>query len=322
MGNRERAAALRPVFLEQALESISPRVREWVPESAIREALGKELDGVIASVDDLERAKEFHSFAPRGDARPEDYVRRFVDFGDGRQALLSLRLKGGADGPPFIRIEARDHAFEEPEDLLPAMDAARRWYGVFDPVWLWVEVGEHETWLPDGALGAFGDQALLAAPIAELQGRERPQNFDLVRLESCTDTSFYDEYAAAYVRLHEASPFHRDQVSRQPQDEYEETIPLGHVYRAFVDGEWAGVMAAGRGSDGGMTGYFVQEQFLFEPFRGRRLAPAMQRHLIERLDPADGAVFFGTIDPGNGPSLASALRNGRHRVATRYFVPL
>ena len=35
-------------------------------------AFGKELDGVIDSVDDLERATEFHSFAPRGDARPEE----------------------------------------------------------------------------------------------------------------------------------------------------------------------------------------------------------------------------------------------------------
>lgn len=64
------------------------------------------------------------------------------------------------------------------------------------------------------------------------------------------------------------------------------------------------------------------EEILRKRYRGQRLAPAVQRAFVERLDHVKRPIVFGTIKDKNFASLRTALRTGRVDVGGWVFFPV
>ena len=105
-------------------------------------------------------------------------------------------------------------------------------------------------------------------------------------------------------------------------EELQACLEQGLLFDAPVDWEWAGVVAAREEPFFGRDGYLVVEELLAAPYRGRGLGACLQRHLIERLMPAGGAMVHGTIHASNVASRRTAERCGRVAVMMSEFVRL
>lgn len=307
-----RSGTVPPVprtgFLETALRSVHPRAAEWFDPRDVRGRLADEIDLALRYTEDLERAREFHDAAPRPGARTEDYRQHLVDLGGGRRALIAVRMKGGVDGPAYVHVTARDFPAHDAVGMRRLVDAARERYRVFQPLWVRVRTGSHEPPPNAGDLEVRPDDRYLVGRARDLLAGPAPARTADVTLSKLADTSFYATYRGAMEDLRAASPMHRDEVQIQPLEDFEEAIAQGWAFRAEVGGEWAGIIAASRGAEWYLDGLCMREFFLFGPFRGQGLAPAMQRRFLER---AGERIVFGTVFPGNAPSYRSALRNGR-----------
>ena len=78
------------------------------------------------------------------------------------------------------------------------------------------------------------------------------------------------------------------------------------------DGERvAGVIAARPSVERGVLAWYMVEEILDTPYRGRGLAPLLQRAFLAGLDRSRSVLVSGHIDAANLPSLRTALRCGR-----------
>jgi RimJ/RimL family protein N-acetyltransferase len=97
-------------------------------------------------------------------------------------------------------------------------------------------------------------------------------------------------------------------VGPESREEMKEYLKSGYVFEAYVDDGWAGIIGAASNDKYGVNGFEVIDEIMARQFRGKALAPAMQRHLINQLPSSENAVIHGTIHPSNAPSLATAKR--------------
>ena len=86
--------------------------------------------------------------------------------------------------------------------------------------------------------------------------------------------------------------------------------------------KWAGIIAANNGSNNFLSGFYIEEEFLLEQFRGKHLASAVQRHLIENLPSDNNAMLSGTIHYENIPSLKTAMSVGRKPIGMDVFAKI
>jgi L-amino acid N-acyltransferase YncA len=109
-------------------------------------------------------------------------------------------------------------------------------------------------------------------------------------------------------------------VNPEDLDSLTECAEEGLLLEVLADGEPAGVVAAQRYDAHALTGFSVQELCLDSEHRGRRLAPAAVQRLVDLLPAVPGDVLWGTIHPGNLPSLRNALSIGRTLVGGYVWV--
>ena len=231
---------------------------------------------------------------------PERYRSRFVDGVE-----LAFRCKGGDESKPFIDVLAGDP----------------------DAAWLRSVLGKH--W-PDVSLARFlrreppgdeaiADQHVLGGMVSELRARPPvaiPAGFVVRRARGGDDLA---PYGAAMERFRAASPLGAEVWPCSP-DDFVRAAEHGVIVIAEGPRGWAGVAACAPDVIAAWSGQVMLELFVHERARGQRLAPALQRAVIDRLDPE--VQLIGTIHAANAPSLATALRCGRSILATYWWLPL
>lgn len=260
-----------------------------------------------------------------GTAR-EDYRYRLVRVGAGKTFVGGIRFGHGDFSDRFVETYARDYPIGSAAVLEETRRAAREALRVFAPtrVRVHVPVGGEEERVVSGP-GVTDEYFTVAAPISALRRRDPPPQTDRVRLEAARNTAFHKRYLKAYEDVHRDFPGLRGLVEpvASPED-MERYLKEWFLYEVYVDGKWAGLVGAMKDRDEtyGMRGYQVVEEVLAAGFRGRGLAPAVQRRLIELLPDDGDGILFGTIDAPNAPSLATARRVGRAVVAVSRFVEL
>lgn len=94
-------------------------------------------------------------------------------------------------------------------------------------------------------------------------------------------------------------------------EELRDCAEEGLLFEARVENAPAGVVAARRDDDHGMTGFVVQEIVLGTAFLGRSLGRRVLARLAEALPARDGDTLWGTIHADNVPSLRNARSVGR-----------
>jgi RimJ/RimL family protein N-acetyltransferase len=304
------------------LDSLHPQIKEWIPGDRLRAELARTVAGVIALVHDAEFATGFRAAVPVPGATLDDYKIKALEIDRDKTFVAGTRFR---PDPPFsfVEVYARNYSIEDADTTTAMIEASRRAFEVFSPKYLRVHVpiGSIEDGIVVGphVRTAF---TTVAGLVSSLQRRSPPGRMECLRLAPAQSTDFYDRYLAEYEAFHEAVPSLRGLVPVAPRDTLEQSLAQGMLYEAYIDGEWAGVIAGREQTDYGMRGYRIIEELLSSRFRGQGLGPALQRHFIDALPAGDYQVLHGAIDPANAPSLATAKRVGRTEVMHARFIAL
>ena len=195
------------------------------------------------------------------------------------------------------------------------LEHLRSEYAVFKPKHL-------RLFLPDTASleplleGAFWEKRYLAAPLEHLRESALPDALEARPLSK----DFYPRYLETYRELQERWLEHAEYAGVQEESDFLETD--GAALELFLDGQYAGLVAASRAVEQGLRGFVVDEVVLSQMARGRLLGPVALRHLAEHLPALEGDVLFGTVDVRNTPAYRSALRSGREDVGGYLWVSL
>jgi RimJ/RimL family protein N-acetyltransferase len=304
----------------QALRATPEQIKSWVPEDRLQERLADSISGTLKLVEDEQWVENAWKEIGFPNTKPEDYRHRIVSIGDERTFLAGMRFRDGKPDRRFVEVCAQDFPLDGAQTISEMAEAARRAFEAFSPERIRIHVPFEQDERTFSGLRVAPDFVTVAAPVSHLQSFDPPPHIECVRLSVPGSTEFYDRYLAAYQDFHEEYPELAGSDFTQPFEDVKSLIAAGSFYEVFVDDKWAGVIGTEEATAYGMSGYQVTEKCLTKEFRGRGLAPAMERRLIDRLPKADGAIFHGSIDSRNVPSLATAKRVGRVEVMIAMFV--
>ncbi len=308
----------RQVWLAAAQRAVSERVLAWRGERGVVESLGAWVDLQFDRTENADFAETFAKACPWPGAQPADYLQRVVPLAGG-DALAGIRFLGGM--PEFRFVDLLAHTGpDEPAVLGRAGLAALEAFAPFAPSALRVRQASERMLEPAGWRVEV-DQHVLAGRLDELA--TRPRAAAGLRLESVEPEEAEAFTARAHAAWAERDPELAAKVSLSGADELSGCVEDG-VLAYIVEGEErVGLIGVTRGQDAELDGYFVEEEVIALPFRGRGLGAAAQALTIEALAPqSPEALLFGTIDAANSASLRTAERVGRVRIgAYRFLFP-
>ncbi len=309
--------------LARAWLSVSDRTKAWVPEGALRAVLSRQVSEAVDRALDGWTPPQVGETVPIPGTAPEDYRYRVLGIEGGRTFVAGIRFKGGDLSARFVEVYARDFPIVDRSALAWMADVARAAFRVFSPSQLRVHVpaeGPEERAV--SGPGVATDLLTVAGRVSDLRRLAPPPGMERVRLEVPRSSSFYERYVRAYRDVHADRPELEGVVLAEPLEDLERYIERAFFREVYVDGEWAGVICAEERPFYGADGYEMIEEIFAKGFRGRSLAPALQRRLIDALPGDEDAILHGTIDGLNEPSLRTARRVGRVVVTISRFADL
>lgn len=299
-----------------SLAAQHPLTRGWVDDPARLALLEGEHAFDLRLATDLDLARQRAEFLNVGQP-PEVFLNRWVEVGSDLGAMLSIRFEGLDPQKPFVDASVTSRPLT-PADLPALMAAGLDLFGTFRPGRLRVWSAEPlDGWTAD-VPGTRPDQRVLAAPLAELRGREVPGDLTLTPTR---DLTHYADAVAAYAAVDVAHPEHAGQARVIGEDALREAIGAGTMFDVLWRGQWSGYAGTLPGTQLGLPAQVVQELLLAPHARGHGLGPHLST-LLARALPDDGRVLSGTIHGENLGARRAALNAGRHDVGGWTWVPL
>ncbi|MFN3200271.1 MAG: GNAT family N-acetyltransferase [Bradymonadia bacterium] len=306
-------------LIETALAEISPQLRPWISHSDLHMALAAEFEHARRHTTDLDAATRFAALCPVPDTQPQNYLGQRLDLGT-HEALVGIRFLGLDPNTPFVDVLATSFPLDDIDALRRCLRAACDAYAVFAPRRVRLRTGRAETETTLSAhFDVACDQRILAGPLEQLHATPKHPEAYRLTLRRCVDTAFYARFRATYTAFNAHHRPPDDPIHVSTEDDLRSVVARGHVYEAFIDDRWAGVVAADPSTLFGAEGFVVHEMLLDESFRGQGWGVALQQALIEQLAP-EGGLLFGTIAASNTASLRTAQRVGRIDVGGWLFV--
>lgn len=300
----------------------SRTIRAWYSDRQVTTQLTSWLDMEAARVDDTNFGRRGRdSIGFQGVTDPAEWANRRLDLHDGGWAITGIRFRGWDISRPFVDVVATS-TLPTPEGLARVAEAVVPAYARFHPLCLRVNVPDATDLL--GKLRGddrFGDgnavdMHVVAGQISQLREKEPPRNAPRVLLEPGEPDALVARVQDIYERLAEQDPETTLWATPLEAEALEQCAQEGLLFEVMVDGVPAGVIGAVREDAHGMCGFSVEELCLDEAHRGKGLASAVMRHLVDRLPAEEQDVLWGTIHPSNRPSLRNATGIGRRVVAS------
>lgn len=307
--------ALRDRFAADGARRAGPTLGRWLSPERLTAGADQFLTPLWERFEAPALAASFAEARPVAGATAEDYGTRVLETPAG-PVLAGIRFKGGDLAQPFVEVAT---SFGMTPD---ALEGVRRVvapaFAVFAPPRMRLWRFADEAPVP----GAEPDQLLYAAPIAELRTRPLPAHFGEVVLGPAFDLGRLGDLEAAYAALVAADPVLGAEVGPASAGELQACLDEGLLFDAHIDWDWAGMVAGRSEPFFGAEGVLMVEELLVAEHRGRGLGACLQRHFIERLMPAGGAILHGTIHASNLASRRTAEHCGRTAIMIAEFVPL
>lgn len=253
------------------------------------------------------------------DDRAGELRLRRLEGSDGLVVLTHQRFFGGDPTRPFIEVVAQTRGLRDSDwpALSRAIADAHAGLGSRRArIW-----GHQAGFTPAAIPGAEADFHLVLGDIAHIQRQPRPEGYDRVALEPATADQLLAEYAVLYRDFHDDAPHLRTIVPKESRETIAACEHPSLLARVRIDGSPEGLIAARPDAVASLPCWLVIEEVLSRRTRGRGFAAALQRHLIDSLDPRRAPYLVGMIAAVNEPSLRTAARNHRQPVGTWWFVP-
>jgi hypothetical protein len=260
---------------------------------------------------------------------PEDYLERVVSIAKDRCALAGIRFFNLQRDQPYVEVWPNWN-ITTCNDLYELVKSVRREFSVFSPksVALWLSP-ERILKLQEVTGKAKSGQVVIGAHAKYILENnslllidEKRYDRANMKLQAIDSMEFYEGYAEAYAQFHNMQPILRNKVPKTSREDLKRAIDQGLAFHFILNGEEAGLIAAERRGYIGMVGIYFLELFLYEGFRGRKLASHLQRRFVESVTLNSKDFVWGTIDLQNQPSLRTALSLGRRVVSQEVFLAL
>lgn len=125
------------------------------------------------------------------------------------------------------------------------------------------------------------------------------------------DTAFYSRYKAIHDAHVQRDPQHARHARCEANEDLQNLADQGLLHDVFVDGGWAGILAAEPDNRRGVSGATVVELLLSPEYRERGLGKHLSPLLAKALPMTDDQCLMGTIHADNVPAYRAALAAGR-----------
>jgi hypothetical protein len=287
-----------------------------------QEAFGSiesEISGLLELNDPKMQADRWSYFDIPG-TTPADYSEKVYEIQDGKKLIAGIRHLSGAKSHPFV------HTFlsfiPSASDLAELKEFAATNFRVFTPR----DVSFSVKTSAEAHLASLGNitfaRRYVAGRISTIKAMPRPHEYGRISLEGAiSEADFFAWYEAAYQEFHREQPQLRAWVPMTSLQDLRNCSEQGLLFIAKIAGQRAGLIAAQREPLLGLTGAYMTELLLLTPFKGKGLAPALQRKFVDELS-SDIEMIWGTIDAKNHASMKTALRIGRVAVRSECFMSL
>jgi hypothetical protein len=305
-------------FGKSVLQTIYDLGEIQVPTAQALESVLAEIKDLI-DLNDPKVLDSRHSYFQIPNTISADYKERFFEVRPGGFALLGIRHVNGEKDQPFVHALL---GFDPSDTDLPLIrNIAFTNFKAFSP--------KHVSfWLrPSAGLAQKLEKKGLAARryvvgnIMSLSRTAVPAGYERIRLEEMKNASDLKWYERAYAAFHEEQPEMASWVPITECEDLQQCAEDGLLYKVLVDEDRAGLIAGRREALLGLSGIYMAELLLLPPYKGKGLAPALQRKFLGQLDSGIELVW-GTIDARNTPSTRTALKMGRKAIRTEFFLPL
>jgi hypothetical protein len=313
---------LRPTrktdYLAWLIQSTPDTVKRWVDGSELRSEVVSYFDRVWTErVETPEWLAGYARACPIEGAGPELYRLREIDVLSNAAVLAGIHFAALDVARPFVNVFAQTRDFTGPEvtavtsvliDAFPPFKPLRvRW------------------WSPEqlelrGLPGATGDHRLVIGRLQEIREGSPARLPDRFSFAPESAAVCYEEYARAYTGFLAASHAMEGRMRTESKETLDECARAGALFILRDGDRLAGLMAARPQTLRGIKGWEIVEEFLWDDYRGRGIAPAMQGRFTSGLDNSHAQLVFGEIHDLNVPSLRTALRAGRTDVGGWVFV--
>ena len=273
------------------------------------------LTAELSVVGSLERAHRLRTLCPVSGATDEDYLARVVELPGGARSLLQIRFKGGDAKRPFVQWVASDAPIHGSTELVSLAAQAMDSFAALRPFSMRIWIPSGAPWEPAGAHpGCTRGDRWLAAPV---QSMSDPGTVRVVAISADEIFPRYESEYRAYLASH---PQAEEWIRAESAESLRNCQEQGGLFALREGDAVRGLVALRRQSGPWFTGWHVVESLIFDGSRGRGLAAPMHQAAYVQLESAPGDVIWGTIDPRNGASLATALAVGRVDIGGDWWI--
>jgi hypothetical protein len=299
--------------------SANPILTGWLGTERLTSALRESLRPTLTRMFDDELAAGFRSCCPVDGVPASAYKNRLLKDDVVGEWLAGIRFKNLDLASPFVDVLVTETPLDA-ANIGRIVAASAKEFSPFRPQRVRFHRSSHLA--PQASL-LLPDRVYVAAPLTRIAGRPAPPSADRIRLASGRIATRYDQYASSYAELLDQEPHLRGVVKAESAETLQECEEAGLLFEIMVDDRWAGIFAAKRRAEHGLTGYCVTELLLTTMFRHRGLGPAVAWTAARAL-PRDAGhpLLYGTIGSTNVSSRRTASKIGRVEVSGDYFAEI
>jgi hypothetical protein len=313
-------------LVEARIGWTAPAIRSWYSPARLRDNLRAALSVEADRIGDAAFGGELRDgVGIDGPSDPLAWANRRLELPGGGAAVTGVRFRGRDVRRPFVDVVATS-APPTPDGLALVAASVVPAFAEFAPLCLRVGAPDGPGLVDELRADVRFDRTcsvdmhVVAGLVRQLRGQPRAPSFARVRLRAGDPERLARRAADIYGELATLEPDLAVWATPEDLDSLAECAEEGLLFEVLADGAAAGVVAASRRDDHGMTGFSVQEICLDAVHRGRRLAAAAVQRLLDELPARPDDVLWGTIHPDNAPSLRNALSLGRALVGGYVWV--
>ena len=306
------------VFRDAAMAQLHPKVREWRGETLEVDLREAQKDALASLVDEGQAQLFAEAMAVLALPAP-CFKSRLIEI-DGVRLIAAINFRDVSGAMPYIRILRSTAA---PGTISDWSGLRLCLAGVFREFKPHAVLFFHPDHVPLDAPTTGIDDHLLAAPAQVIATSPPAAGLERVELRRSITVDFYPRYQAIYEAVYVARPALRGEVRTETRESLADCLALGLLSEIFIDGNWAGVLAADQRSVMGIQGVYLVEIVLAQEVRGQRLGPAVhQRFAREIVEARPAQIVLGTISDKNPWSRRTALRAGRIEIGAWHWAGL
>jgi len=270
---------------------------------------------------DEKSAERVHDYCGIEGAKVDNYLYRQLSTPFG-EAVTSIRFVGGDLTKPAVFLIHKDFELDSQVKVKEMGAFLYREYELFTPKrFRWFSSKEVVD-LSGLGEGIEGDLGYYTGFLSDLKNAPKSENFEKIELVVSASLDWYERYENSYQEMYKTNPFFVEMASVESREALQDMMDKGLLFEVLVEGTWAGIIGVCEARRKYLAGYEVYEEYLLVEFRGKKLASAVQRHLIERLPSTANEMLYGTIHHQNIPSIKTAKRCGRKGVGVYIFAEI